>query len=65
MHNIQYKETVRALKMNFLQKAEAIDPAAGWIRLMIHGGRVNKAYNRCLITQQSGQAVGNSPGIRQ
>ena len=29
--------------------AEAIDPAAGSIRLIIHGGRTNKSYNRCLF----------------
>ena len=38
----------RALLRN---KAEAFDPAAGRIRLYIHGARVNKAYNRCLFTQ--------------
>ena len=27
----------------------AIDPAAGLIRLIIHGGWVNKPYNRCLF----------------
>ena len=34
-----------------LIKAEAIDPAAGRIRLIIHGGLVNKAYNRSLFTR--------------
>ena len=35
--------------------AEAIDLVAGLMRLTIHGGRVNKAYNRCLFTWLSGK----------
>ena len=35
--------------------AEATDPAAGAIRLFLHGGMVNKAYNRCLFTRLPGK----------
>ena len=34
---------------------EAIDPEVGRIRLIIHGGRVSKIYNRCLLTRLSGK----------
>ena len=34
---------------------ENIDPAVGWMRLIIHGGRVNKAYNKCLFTRLPGK----------
>ena len=34
-----------------IKKAVAIDPAGGRIRIIIHGGRVNKDYNMCLFTR--------------
>ena len=36
------------------KKAEAIELVAGWIKLFIHGGQVNKAYNRCLFYTAAG-----------
>ena len=43
--NLIWKKSLMQLKSDsFNAKAEAIDPAAGWIRLIIHGGQVNKAY---------------------
>ena len=37
--------------------ADAIDPAARWIRPhnIIDGARVNKAYNSCLFTRLPGK----------
>ena len=44
--------------------AEAIDLAAGWIRLIIHSSKVNKAYNRCLFTRLPGKLVSVHPAVR-
>ena len=41
----------KVLTFWLVELAEAIDPAAGLIRLIIHGGWVNKASNRCLYTR--------------